>query len=233
MQAFFLSEIIEGENILNPEESHHCLRVLRMVSGTKAVFLDGKGTLAKGEILEPKSKICRVFIHTIYKNYQKRSYSLHVAIAPTKNSGRFEWFLEKSVEIGIDKITPILCSRSEKKRLNMERSKKILLSAMKQSLTATLPEIQTLLPFTKFIESIGPENTFMAFCDYKNGNHLKNYILPKQEYTVIIGPEGGFSPDEAAIAKAKGIQFVSLGTSRLRTETAGIVSCQTIRLLHE
>jgi 16S rRNA (uracil1498-N3)-methyltransferase len=233
MQAFFLSEIKNGENFLSPGESHHCLKVLRMASGTKAIFLDGKGTLAEGEILNSGSRICRVNIHNIYRNHQKRNYRLHVAIAPTKNSGRFEWFLEKSVEIGIDRITPVLCTRSERKRLNMERSEKILLSAMKQSLTTTLPVMQQMLPLNKFIESIDPENTFMAFCDYKEGNHLKNYILPNQEYTVIIGPEGGFSPEEALFAKEKGVQLVSLGASRLRTETAAIVACHTIQLLHE
>ncbi len=233
MQAFFLSEIKNGTNFLSAEESHHCLKVLRMTSGTKVLFLDGKGTLAEGKIQDSGSKTCQVYINKIYRNHKKRNYNLHIAIAPTKNSGRFEWFLEKAVEIGIDQITPLQCSRSERKRLNMERSEKILLSAMKQSVTTTLPVIRQMLPFKEFIKSIETENTFLAFCDYKKGNHLKNYILPNQKYSVIIGPEGGFSPEEVSLAKEKGIQVVSLGTNRLRTETAGIVSCHTIRLLHE
>ena len=197
------------------------------------MFMDGKGTLAEGEILEPSAKNCQILINKIYSNYNTRPYQLHIAIAPTKNMGRFEWFLEKSTEIGIDNITPLLCVRSERKHINIERSKKILLSAMKQSITTILPEIHGMVSIKSFLKNLDPENTFMAYCDSKDGLHLKSHIQPGKKYTVLIGPEGGFSQEEIKLAKEKGIQLVSLGTSRLRTETAGIVACHTISLSNE
>ncbi|MCD6596988.1 MAG: 16S rRNA (uracil(1498)-N(3))-methyltransferase [Bacteroidales bacterium] len=233
MQVFFLPEITKGNSFLGPEESHHCSKVLRMSPGEKVLFMDGKGTLAEGEILEPSAKNCRIIINLIYCNYNTRPYHLHIAIAPTKNISRFEWFLEKSTEIGIDNITPLLCTRSERKHINIKRSKKIILSAMKQSITTVLPEINEMVSIKSFINNLNTENAFMAYCDSKDGIHLKSHIHPAQKYTILIGPEGGFCPEEVKLAKGKDIQLVSLGASRLRTETAGIAACHTISLCNE
>ncbi len=233
MQVFFLPKIKKGNSFLGSEESHHCSKVLRMSPGEKVLFMDGKGTLAEGEILEPSSKNCLIIINRIYSNHNTRPYQLHIAIAPTKNISRFEWFLEKSTEIGIDNITPLLCIRSERKHINIKRSKKIILSAMKQSITTVLPEIHEMVSIKSFLENLSPENTFMAYCDSKNGIHLKSHIHPEQKYTVLIGPEGGFSPEEVKLAKERSIQLVSLGVSRLRTETAGVAACHTISLCNE
>ena len=233
MQVFFLTEIKKGNSFLGSEESYHCSKVLRMNSGTKVLFMDGKGTLAEGEILEPSAKNCQIRISLIHSNYNTRPYQLHIAIAPTKNMSRFEWFLEKSTGIGIDNVTPLLCARSERKHINIKRSKKIILSAMKQSITTILPEIHEMVTIKSFLKNLNTGNAFMAYCDSKEKVHLKSQIHPGQKYTVLIGPEGGFSPEEVQLAKEKNVQLVSLGASRLRTETAGIIACHTISLCNE
>jgi 16S rRNA (uracil1498-N3)-methyltransferase len=233
MQVFYLPEIIVGINFLDPEESHHCSKVLRMSSGEAVMLIDGKGTMAEGELLKTDPKKSQIIVKTIRHNYNLRPYSLHIAIAPTKSNSRFEWFLEKATELGIDEISPIFCDRSERKTSNIIRSKKIIRSAMKQSITAFEPKINEIKSFSKFAAENRYMNTFMAYCDGQHNKHLKDVSIPKTETCVIVGPEGGFSPEEVKLAQLNNIELVSLGKSRLRTETAGLVICQIFNLINQ
>ena len=233
MQVFYLSEIVEGINFLDPEESHHCSKVLRMSSGEEVMLVDGNGKMAEGKIIKADPKKGQIEVKSIHTNYNLRPYRLHIAIAPTKSNSRYEWFLEKATELGVDEISPIFCDRSERKTSNIIRSKKIIRSAMKQSVTAFEPKINEIKSFSNFIAKNRDMNTFMAYCDEHQNKHLKDVANPKTEACVIIGPEGGFSTVEAKLAQLNNIELVSLGKSRLRTETAGLVVCQIFNLINQ
>ncbi len=233
MQVFYHPEITEGNNYLGAEESHHCSKVLRMKSGEEVSLIDGNGTMAEGVIKNPDPKSSLISIDKIFKNYNPRPYRLHVAIAPPKSNSRFEWFLEKSTEIGIDKITPIYCERSERKTINRNRAKKIIWSAMKQSITAHEPKLEEMTSFKDFIENNRQKNTYMAYCNNDIIIHLQEVANSNTDTCVLIGPEGGFSPAEAELALNNNIALVSLGKSRLRTETAGLVVCQILNLINQ
>ncbi len=232
MQVFYISRIEPGLNVLNPEESHHCARVLKMHKGEKAGFLDGKGTFATGNIAEPHQKHSMVEILEIHKDHRKRPYSLHIAIAPTRNIDRFEWFIEKCVEIGIDEISPLLCERSERRILKNQRLNKRILSAMKQSMNALWPKLNELMTFDDFVTGITGTNNFIAHLDESNPSLLKDQELYHTSTLIMVGPEGDFSPRELKLAKEKNITAVSLGPNRLRTETAGIVCCHTVSIVN-
>jgi 16S rRNA (uracil1498-N3)-methyltransferase len=178
-----------------------------------------------GVIADPNPKKCRVEITRITRDFEKRDYHLHVAIAPPKSADRFEWFLEKAVEIGIDEITPLLCEHSERRKLNAGRVEKIIVSAMKQSLKAYMPVLNNLTNFETFCEKTFKGEKFIAHCDGDQKMFFGNELNIGSEYVVLIGPEGDFSPGEINIAKTNGYREISLGNSRLRTETAGVVAC--------
>lgn len=233
MQIFYAPNIDGSIYTLNEEESKHCIRVLRLTKGDSITLVDGNGNLFETIIENPDVKKCQVKVIETYSEFEKRSFYLHIAIAPTKNIERFEWFLEKATEIGIDEITPILCEHSERKVINPERLEKIIISAMKQSIKAYLPKLNPLTTLSDFIASTGQNQTFIAHCQTKNLPHLKNMISGSSSYTVLIGPEGDFSPNEITQSTTKGIKEVSLGSSRLRTETAGIVACNVVNLIFE
>ena len=233
MNLFYAPYIVEPVTTLTEDESKHIVRVLRKSEGDIVFFTDGLGFIYKCVIKEANPKKCLIEIVEKTAGRDKRNFRLHIAIAPTKNITRFEWFLEKSTEIGIDNITPLLCTRSERKHINIKRSKKIILSAMKQSITTILPEIHEMVSIKSFLKNLHTGNAFMAYCDSNKEVHLKSQIHPAQKYTVLIGPEGGFSPEEVQLAKEKDVQLVGLGTSRFRTETAGIIACHTISLCNE
>jgi 16S rRNA (uracil1498-N3)-methyltransferase len=162
-----------------------------------------------------------------------RNFRVHVAIAPTKNMERIEWFLEKATEIGIDHINPLLCCFSERKEIKGERLEKVMVSAMKQSLKAYLPQLDPLTRFSDFISQPFEGQKFIAHCDEQHRDVLKQLILPNQQYLILIGPEGDFSPEEISLAIQAGFHPVSLGDSRLRTETAGLVACHTFNLMND
>ena len=229
MNLFFSNQIENGIAILGEEESAHCIRVLRMKAGDDLFFTDGEGNFYSGTIEEPDSKKCLVRIKETKVAFGKRNHSLHIAIAPTKNIDRFEWFLEKATEIGIDEITPVICQRSERRELKTERLKKVLLSAMKQSLKAYLPKLNEALPLEKFFTSPSVSQKFI--CAMSAGDHLKNNLQKESGSLILIGPEGDFSEAEILSAKKNNFTSVSLGTSRLRTETAGVVACSIVSLL--
>ncbi|WP_298064187.1 RsmE family RNA methyltransferase [uncultured Rikenella sp.] len=252
MHLFYTPDLTDAAFYrLGPEESRHAVGVLRLRGGERVRLTDGRGLWAEAEILpDASARECRVRIVAREKNHGRRPYRLHVAIAPTKNSDRYEWFLEKATEIGIDRITPILCEHSERKTLRRERGEKIVLSAVKQSLKAYVPRLDELTPFREFIAWASAASAsaagapiykgrFVAYCD--EGTPLADRVglFPamsaagsclSREYCVLIGPEGDFSPAEIAEARAAGFVPVTLGESRLRTETAGVMAAAVAQI---
>ena len=224
---------------LGPEESRHAVGVLRLRTGDAVQLTDGRGMWCAGEVMPGSTaKECCVRIVSREENHGRRPYRLHVAIAPTKNIDRYEWFLEKATEIGIDRITPVLCGHSERKVLRRDRGEKIVLSAVKQSLKAYVPQLDELTSFRDFIAAgTYYKERFVAYCD--EGTPLQDRVglFPamsapglSREYCVLVGPEGDFSPEEIALARGAGFVPVTLGESRLRTETAGVMAAAMAQL---
>jgi 16S rRNA (uracil1498-N3)-methyltransferase len=228
MQLFYL-ENPKDEIILSTEESKHATRVLRKKEGDILNFTDGKGNLYKAEITLADSRKCRLEIVSSDQKEKQHNYHLQIAIAPTKNMHRFEWFLEKATEIGIDEITPIICSHSERKAINTERCNRILLSAMKQSLKFHLPKLNEAISLNDFIKQDYEGTKYIAHCEDGKKKELKT-VNKTEKTLILIGPEGDFSPKEIKLALQNQFKAVSLGTSRLRTETAGIVALHTINI---
>lgn len=233
MQIFYVPNISGTEVILNETESKHAVRVLRLVIGNQIQLVDGKGGFYNAEITDANPKKCRLQIIHAKRDFGKHNFKLHIAIAPTKSIDRFEWFLEKSTEIGIDEITPIISEHSERKVIKPERFGKILVSAMKQSVKAYLPKLNSLTLFADFIQETKIKNKFIAHCNSGEKKHLKNAVEKGGEFLVLIGPEGDFSEQEVAQARNQGFEEVTLGSSRLRTETAGVVACHIVNLANE
>lgn len=233
MQLFYVPNISGAEIVLDETESKHAIRVLRLTTGTQVQIIDGKGGFYEAEITDANQKKCRLLIVKSTKEFGKKDFHLHIAIAPTKNNDRFEWFLEKATEIGIDEITPLLTSHSERKTINNERFEKILVSAMKQSLKAYLPKLNNLTSIKELIATNKTENRFIAYCDDIQKTHLKDLAEKGKDTLILIGPEGDFGPEEIQMAIENGFKVVSLGEARLRTETAGIVACHIVNLANE
>lgn len=229
MQLFYTPDIAL-HHTLSTQESHHAIKVLRLQKGSQIHVIDGIGGFYKASIAIPNPKACIITIDESVSEYEKRPYYLHMAVAPTKNIDRFEWFLEKATEIGIDEITPIISAHSERKIIKPERCERILISAAKQSIKAYLPKLNPLVSAEDFIKSIKPNvNCYMAHCYNTPKVPLKEVLLNSPEnITIMIGPEGDFSLEEVDIATAKNIATISLGNSRLRTETAGIAACHSV-----
>jgi 16S rRNA (uracil1498-N3)-methyltransferase len=233
MQLFYVREITGNEIVLDENESKHAIRVLRLNAGDKVWLVDGVGGFYTAEITEPHPKKCKLTILHAQKESCSRSFRLHIAIAPTKNNDRFEWFLEKATEIGIDEITPLLCEHSERKTIKPDRMEKILVSAMKQSLKAWLPKLNPLISLSEFMQRNEDSQKFIAHCNKGEKVHLKNELKKEENVTILIGPEGDFSLMEVEQAHAAGFREISLGSSRLRTETAGVVACHIVNLVNE
>lgn len=233
MQLFYIPAITGDSATLDETESKHAVKVLRMNEGTRVNIVDGKGSFYEAEISDAHPKQCRLSVLEVHKEASRKNYRLHIAIAPTKNNARFEWFLEKATEIGIDEITPLLSEHSERKTVKTERFEKILVSAMKQSQKAFLPQLNELVSFSDFIQNISENEKFIAHCNDGEKPRLKNVLKKGENVLILIGPEGDFSVDEVAAAKETGFREISIGDERLRTETAGIVACHTINLVLE
>ena len=236
MQLFFNPNITEAvkEITFDKEESRHIVKVLRMKDGDKFKITNGKGSFFNAEVTNPNPKECVVKI--ISEEIQKPlPYQLHLAVAPTKLNDRFEWFLEKATEIGISEITPIFCDHSERKTIKPERYEKIIQSAMKQSLKAYLPILNPAVSFKEFIETKKQQDTFkfIAHCEETDKASLKSKLIPKKSVLILIGPEGDFSTEEINMALKSEFLPVSLGNSRLRTETAAVVACHSVAFVNE
>jgi 16S rRNA (uracil1498-N3)-methyltransferase len=232
VNLFYQPLIDEGVHYLDEEESRHCIKVLRKRQGEPIHITDGKGLFYEALIAKEDPRQC-AFRITGQSREKEKNFSIHVAIAPTKNTDRIEWFVEKSVEIGIDHITLLDCKNSERSYLKSGRLKKVAISAMKQSFRATLPALSEVVPFHDFITTTPHgQQRFIAYVDASNPLHLKDEAGPAQHYVVLIGPEGDFSDEELGAALAQGYRKVSLGKSRLRTETAGVVACHILNLIN-
>lgn len=231
MNLSYLPEIANGHTHLDAEESRHVIKVLRKVTGDELAITDGKGFFYQARIANADAKKCSFEIVS-KKELPKKNYFIHIAIAPTKNADRMEWFVEKAVEIGIDKITFFQSKTSERKTINLERVEKIAISAMKQSQQVWLPIISGIVSFKELLKEKADQK-FIAYVDPANPYHLKNVAKPIGDYLVLIGPEGDFSSEELHLALENKFQKVSLGTKRLRTETAGLVACQILNLLND
>lgn len=230
MNLFYQPRISEGINYLDAEESRHAVRVLRMSEGDQIALTDGKCFFYSARITNADAKKCQFEILD-KKKTPKRNFHVHIAIAPTKNADRIEWFVEKATEIGIDEISFILCKSSERKVINIDRVEKIAVSAMKQSQQALLPKLNEIVPFKKIVEAKADQK-FIGFVDSTNPTHLKTLAEPGKKHLVLIGPEGDFSKEELELAIKNGFEKVSLGANRLRTETAGLVAVQILALVN-
>jgi 16S rRNA (uracil1498-N3)-methyltransferase len=234
MQLFYNSNISENDSsfIFNKDESRHIIKVLRKKTGDVLHITNGKGWLFEAELITADVKHCSITISS--KSQQnKRSHNLHLAVAPTKMNDRFEWFLEKATEIGIETITPVICDHSERKVVKTERFKKILQSAMKQSLHYHLPKLNEAIAFKDFISQEFSCQKFIAHCEETYKRSLKSQLKTEEDTLILIGPEGDFSVKEIEIALQHNFIPVTLGKTRLRTETAAIVACHTVALLNE
>ena len=230
MQVFYAPEISGNNYVLNETESKHCVKSLRMTAGTSVKLIDGKGNLYEGVISDPNPKRCLIAITKTLNDFEKRNYHLHIAISPLKNSERFEWFVEKSVEIGIDEITPLICHRTEKQSVKTERIEKIIISAMKQSLKAIDTVLNPPRYFDEFIAEQVNSVKMLAHCNELHNNRISiSQACKKGDNAVIlIGPEGDFTETEIEAAIKHNFTSIHLGKSRLRTETAGIVACHSV-----
>lgn len=225
MQLFYAPEITTPLYTLPEEESGHCVRVLRLKEGDSLHITDGRGTLYRAVVEEAHHKHCTIRIVEEHHEWEKRPYSLTIAVAPTKNIDRIEWFVEKATECGIDRIVPILCDHSERKVVKTERLEKIAASAMKQSLKAYLPQIDSLTPVREFLAEECNATKLIAHCEEDMERIFMGDLLRKGENVVVlIGPEGDFSKEEIEAARKAGFQDVTLGNSRLRTETAALAA---------
>lgn len=232
MHTFYFPDLSDNIVLLDEDESKHAVRVLRLVIGSEVMLVDGKGCRAFAKVLEDHPKRCTLEITEKKKEITERNYRLHIAIAPTKNLDRLEWFIEKATEIGIDSIILISCDHSERFTVKMDRMEKVTVSAIKQSQQSWLPEMKGVIPFKEFISSV-PESAqrYIAHCADGEKSPLKNKIKAEGDIFILIGPEGDFSGDEIKLAIENGFLPVTLGERRLRTETAALVAVMTVNLI--
>jgi len=234
MQLFYNFEIDENTKTFHfdKEESRHIIKVLRKKDSDILFVTNGLGFIFKTEIILASDNKCTVKIIEIEKSEAPKIH-LHLAVAPTKMNDRYEWFLEKATEIGIQEITPIICDHSERKIVKTERFDKIILSAMKQSNQAFLPKLNDPVSFKDFISKDLSGQKFVAHCEETDKKTLKNLLQKEQSVTILIGPEGDFSQKEIKLALENNYLPVSLGNTRLRTETAAIVACHSVVFANE
>ena len=229
MNLFYQPQLPQGIHYLDPDESRHAVKVLRKKTGDPIRLTDGKGLYYDATITTADAHRCSFDI--IQKIPEAlRTFSIHIAISPTKHPDRIEWFVEKAVEFGIDDITLIACDHTERQHLKLERLEKMAISAMKQSLRATLTHIHPLTNFRNVILNNNAQQKFIAHVDHDNQDQLKNLATPGTSYLVLIGPEGDFSEEELSLAEARDFKKISLGPARLRTETAGLAACHILNL---
>lgn len=252
--ALFYAPTLSTGYVLPEEESQHAVKVLRLQAGSEITVVDGTGGFYKAKIANPHPRHCTFEITETILEYGKRDYRLHIAIAPTKNIERLEWFIEKATEIGIDEITPIVCRFSERKVIKAERLEKIIVSAAKQSVKAYFPILNPLCTFDELMINHQPTQKFIAHCytspptplpeergdasqsiveTFTDRMLLQHEVKKSSDVLILIGPEGDFSKEEVQKALSVGFIPVSLGNSRLRTETAGVVACCTVSLRNE
>lgn len=235
MQLFYNPNIDSNTTQINFDkiESKHIVRVLRKKELDILKITNGKGFLFDAKITIANDKKCIAVIMNSQQKPKPWNYYLHIAIAPTKNNDRIEWFLEKATEIGVDEITPLICSNSERRVVKLERFEKIIQAAMKQSLKFTLPKLNKPIKFNDFINREFEGKVCIAHCKEEKRESLSKIINPSENTTLLIGPEGDFSPNEIEKAVKKNYIPISLGKSRLRTETAGLVAVNMVSFINQ
>jgi 16S rRNA (uracil1498-N3)-methyltransferase len=234
MQIFYAPDISGNDYTLDKNESRHCIRVLRMKRGTPVQIIDGKGNLYDAVIVDPDPRKCTLAVSGVLKDFETRNYRLHLAISPLKNYERFEWFIEKSVEIGVDEITPLICTNTEKPGIKRERISNLIISAMKQSLKSKLTTLNETCLFHDFIGSEYPGRKLIAHCNEDSSRSRIGDVCSKgDDVLILIGPEGDFTTEEISSAIIKEFLPVHLGKSRLRSETAGIAACYSIYYINQ
>ncbi|MES2454391.1 MAG: 16S rRNA (uracil(1498)-N(3))-methyltransferase [Bacteroidota bacterium] len=233
MHVFYTPDISSDEYVLNEEESKHCIKVLRLGAGALVYLIDGRGGRYKAQIIGESKRNVQLKVVEFHQD-QKRQHHLHIAVAPTKNIDRIEWFLEKATEIGIEEITPLICDRSERKTVKEDRLQKIITSAVKQSLQAYHPILRPQTDFKDFIKQDHSDAIRMvAHCiENEEKQYISQLAVPKQKYTLLIGPEGDFTPQEIKLALDHNFAPLTLGNTRLRTETAALAACFEVNYLN-
>ena len=232
MQLFYAPDISQN-SILSEEESAHAIRVLRLKEGDEIILTDGKGFFYLSKITGAHPKHTELCILKQWEQERLWPFDLHIAIAPTKNMDRMEWFAEKTTEIGINAITCLRCRYSERREIKTVRLEKIMVSAMKQSQKASLPLLTGMTDFSDFIRFPFSGRKFIAHCEIGEKPLLKDTYQIGEKALILIGPEGDFSPEEVKLALQNGFEAISLGKSRLRTETAALAACQTMHVLNQ
>lgn len=228
--TFYCDDLANG--FLSEEESHHAFRVLRLKKGQSITIINGKGTSVVAQIIESTKKQLNFnVISSVFK--EAVLPYIHIGIAPTKSMDRFEFFLEKVTELGINEITPLLCKNSERKVVRQNRLEKIVMSAVKQSGNLYLPKVNALTTINDFVLGNTSKNeSFIAHCEDDLSKHqLKDVLQNQKKICILIGPEGDFTKEEIILAKENNFKPVALGNTRLRTETAGIIACHTVKLI--
>ena len=233
MHIFYTPDLQEETYRLNEEESKHCVRVLRLTEGDQLFLVDGKGSYCEAIIMTAHPKACELNITEKKINFGKRDFRLTMAVAPTKNNDRYEWFLEKATEIGIDVVIPVISRFSERKEIKPERLEKVMISAIKQSIKAYLPVLSPLQSFKSIVKTPFTGQKFIAHCHEGEKVLLRDAVKKGSDVLILIGPEGDFSEEEVESAVKEGFTSISLGESRLRTETAAIVACHTVNLTNQ
>lgn len=233
MHVFYTPDINTDVYVLNEEESKHCIRVLRLGVGAMVYLIDGVGGLYKAEITGEHKKQVALKVVEARHEYQKRNHGLHIAIAPTKNIDRLEWFLEKATEIGIEEITPVICDRSERKIVKEDRLYKVITAAVKQSLQAYHPILNPQISLSSFLKQTNDSIKMIAHClDNEPRQFIADVAKPGKRYTILIGPEGDFTSAEIELALQNDYKPLTLGNTRLRTETAGLAACFEVNYLN-
>ena len=234
MHLFYVPEIDRRQE-LPEEEAAHCVRVLRLSEGDEIMLTDGKGSFYKGRISAVGGKRCAFTVEERRAQPALWQGRLHLAMAPTKNMDRTEWMAEKATEMGIDRIIPLLCRHSERKELKTERLRKILVSAMKQSLKAVMPQLDEMTPIARMLaDEALPQQRYIAYCDENTERRqFEACYRPLEDVVVLIGPEGDFSPEEVKMAIENGFVPVTFGNSRLRTETAALYAVAAAHALKQ
>lgn len=233
MHVFYTPDLNSADfYTLSEEESRHCSKVLRLGTGDSVHLINGKGGLYEAEIVGIDKKQVRLKITNERTEVGKRNHYLHVAVAPTKSIDRLEWFIEKATEIGIDEITPVICERSERKVIKEDRLDKVITAAVKQSLTAYHPKLNPAISFSAFLKKESKSEKFIAHCLPGEKTFINQHANIHQSYLILIGPEGDFSSAEIDAALQNGFKAVTLGSTRLRTETAALAACFEINYLN-
>ena len=234
MQLFYAPDITLPQYTLTEEESKHAIKVLRLSIGDTIHITDGRGNLYTCQVISDNPKHCTVKVVESVAQFEKRNYCLTMAVAPTKNIDRFEWFLEKATEIGVDRFVALESEHSERRVIKPEREMKVVTAAVKQSLKAYHPTLEDMTEFKRFVTSELSGRKFIAHCGeaVKGKSYLASTLKAGEDAVVLIGPEGDFSPEEVRLAVENGFEEITLGTQRFRTETAAVMAVAMVAVVN-